>query len=191
MINRILTISSNTLYPYFNQALAKYLMDQVDDNSLILFLFQNERSYVYGAEHKLENTMEEFEAGGLYPLRQLANFPEFHQYPTELNFAVLCKKNHYNKENFVALMKEYHVDPTRTFIFEMGDRCCLQGTCNKNLTDESGRIPDAALNQIFETWANYISVPAEPISGDQLDEAMLNTYIKFFTEESWLVHGEL
>lgn len=191
MINKIFTISSNTLYPYFNQALTKYLMDVVGDDSLILFLFQNERAYIYGAEHRLESTMEEFEEGGLYPVRQLTRCPEFHQYPTELNIAVLCKKENYNKENFLAIMKEYHVDFTRTFTLEMGESCCLQGTCNKNLTDESGRIPDAALNQIFETWANYISVPAEPISGDQLDEAMLNTYIKFFTEESWLVHGEL
>ena len=95
MIKRIQIISSNTFYPYFNQALEKYLFDSMDSETVILFLWQNERSVSFGCSQKLKedaSALRFIEEGG-FPVRRLSEGRTVFQDRGDLNYSFLAKKD--------------------------------------------------------------------------------------------------
>lgn len=98
MVTNIRTISSNTFYPYFNLALEKYLFDTVDDDTVILYLWQNEKTVVYGCD---QNAREELlisrliDDGG-YPARCLSDSRAVFHDKGNLNFTFIAKKDNYD-----------------------------------------------------------------------------------------------
>ena len=71
MIQKISQVVSPGFYPYYNLALEKYLFDHVDDNEIILYLWQNERTVVCGRN---QNLWKECNVTHLLEDGQIGNF---------------------------------------------------------------------------------------------------------------------
>ncbi|MDO5409324.1 MAG: lipoate--protein ligase [Lachnospiraceae bacterium] len=108
MIKNLRTISSNTFYPYFNLALEKYLFDTVDEETVILYLWQNEKTVVYGYN---QNAWKELfvtkllEDGG-YPVRRLSGGGAVFHDKGNLNFTFLARKANYDVDKQLQVIIE-------------------------------------------------------------------------------------
>lgn len=155
MIKRIRTISSNTYYPYFNLALEKHLFDSVDDETVILYLWQNERSAVCGYNQNIRNEFSVtklIEDGG-YPVRRLSGGGTVFQDKGALNFTFLTQQDNYDIDRQLQVITEacrligLTVDKTaqndltmegrKCFnhaFYTSGIRCCHHGTLMVNVS---------------------------------------------------------
>lgn len=98
MIQKISQVVSPGFYPYYNLALEKYLFDHVDDNEIILYLWQNERTVVCGRNQNLWkecNVTHLLEDGG-HPVRRLSGGGAVFHDKGNLNFTFLAKKDNYD-----------------------------------------------------------------------------------------------
>lgn len=207
MIQIIKTISSISFYPYFNQALEKYLLDKVDQESLILFTWQNDHAWLYGADYKLEDDLSVFEDSDEYPVRRMSNDEPYHQHAKELNFSFLCNNQDISDDNLYQIIHNALAKAETNLALIEKDlnlfgrkiiECSSYGTGSRHCYHGRIRLsycPDVELEAlrslIFDEFANYFHKEAQPLSGDSLDEALLNTYVKFFASETWLERGEL
>lgn len=108
MVTNIRTISSNTFYPYFNLALEKYLFDTVDDDTVILYLWQNEKSVVYGCNQNARKELfvtRLIDDGG-YPVRRLSGGGAVFHDKGNLNFTFLAKKDNYDVDKQLQVIIE-------------------------------------------------------------------------------------
>lgn len=98
MITNIRTISSNTGYPYFNMALEKHLFDLVNDETVILYLWQNEKTALCGYEQKIENhvRIDELIDEGGYPARRLSEGKTYFLDKGTLNYTFLCTEDNFD-----------------------------------------------------------------------------------------------
>ncbi len=98
MIQKISQVISPGFYPYYNLALEKYLFDHVDDDEIILYLWQNERTVVCGRNQNLWkecNVTHLLEDGG-HPVRRLSGGGAVFHDKGNLNFTFLAKKDSYD-----------------------------------------------------------------------------------------------
>ena len=92
MINKLQFYVSNTVNPYFNLATEKILFDSVDEETLILYLWQNQNTVVIG---KNQNAFSECrtellkEEGGALARRLSGGGAVFHDLGN-LNFTFIC-----------------------------------------------------------------------------------------------------
>lgn len=108
MINNLRTISSNTFYPYFNLALEKYLFDIVDDETVILYLWQNEKTVVYGHNQNVwkELYVSKLIDDGGYPVRRLSGGGAVFHDKGNLNFTFLAKAVNYDVDKQLQVIIE-------------------------------------------------------------------------------------
>lgn len=108
MITNLRTISSNTFYPYFNLALEKYLFDTVDDNTVILYLWQNEKTVVYGYNQNpwKELLIHKLIEDGGYLVRRLSDGGTIFHDKGNLNFTFLAKAANYDVEKQLQVIVE-------------------------------------------------------------------------------------
>lgn len=108
MVTKIRTISSNTYYPYFNLALEKYLFDTVDENSVILYLWQNEKTVVYGYNQNAwkELFVTKLLDDGGYPVRRLSGGGAVFHDKGNLNFTFLAQKENYDVDKQLQVIIE-------------------------------------------------------------------------------------
>lgn len=207
MINRIQTISSITCYPYFNQALERYLLDQMDQETVILFLWQNDHAWLYGADYKLEEPLSDFQASDVYPVRRLSQDEPYHQNTKDLNVALLshCQSlsdatleeiirnalmaADVNLNQIEQALSSWNKKMIETSSFSVGERHCSHSRIHMAYSPELELEP--LRQKLLEAYEEYFHLPPQPITGDDLNEAILNTYVKFFASEPWLELGEL
>lgn len=98
MITKIQTISSNTCYPYFNMALEKHLFDLVDDETVVLYFYENEKTAVCGADQDMtkEVFLDKLIDDGGYPTRRLSGGTSFFLDKGTLNYTFLCKEANFD-----------------------------------------------------------------------------------------------
>lgn len=98
MIKKIEYIIGNSLNPYENLALEEYLLDIVDENTCILYLWQNAHTIVIGKNQNpwKECRVSEFEASGGNLVRRLSGGGAVYHDMGNLNFTFLVNKNNYD-----------------------------------------------------------------------------------------------
>ncbi|MDD7388296.1 MAG: lipoate--protein ligase [Lachnospiraceae bacterium] len=244
MVTQIKTISSNTFYPYFNLALEKYLFDTVDDRTVILYLWQNDKTVVYGSNQNVwkEVQVSKLIDDGGFPVRRLSGGGAVFHDKGNLNFTFLTKKDNYNVDKQLQVIIEacrlfgLTVEKTgrgdltiegRKFsdsaFYRSGERCCHHGTLLVN-TDismisrylnadrsrpESNGVrsvePDVAdlvdfcpsldietmRRKLFEAFEHVYGLKPVPMSGQELEPAVIGSYEKIFSDDNWLFGGRI
>ena len=108
MINRIKLYESNSFDPYLNLATEQYLMETVEEDACILFLWQNQNTVVIG---KNQNAWKECrtallsEEGGLLARRLSGGGAVFHDLGN-LNFTFLLPQSEYDLDRQFSVIAE-------------------------------------------------------------------------------------
>ncbi len=107
MLSEAFVIISSSRAPYHNQALEEFLLDQVKENSIILYLWQNERTVVIGKNQNAYNecNIEALEGDSGHLARRLSGGGAVYHDDGNLNFTFLTHRNDYDveKQNEVIL----------------------------------------------------------------------------------------
>lgn len=98
MINKAKYIISDELIPYKNLALEEYLLNNVEKDTCILYLWQNQRTVVIGKNQNAwkECKVSELEADNGYLVRRLSGGGAVFHDLGNLNFTFLINKEDYN-----------------------------------------------------------------------------------------------
>lgn len=239
MVTQIRTISSNTFYPYFNLALEKYLFDTVDDHTAILYMWQNERTVIYGCNQnaRKEVYISKLIDDGGFPVRRLSGGGAVFHDKGNLNFTFLAKKDNFNVDKQLQVIIEACrllgltaeraensdlIIEGRRFsdnaFYKSGDRCFHHGTllvsmdtamvseylnadCSQPepkgadyVKPEAGNLVDfcpsldieTMRRKMFEAFEHVYGLKAVPMSGEELDPAVISSYEKIFSDDNWL-----
>lgn len=98
MIERLYVIESNTYKPFHNQALEEILLNHVDQESLILYLWQNQNTIVIGRNQNPFNEcdVKKLEEEDGYLARRLSGGGAVYHDLGNLNFTFLSHKKNYD-----------------------------------------------------------------------------------------------
>lgn len=236
MITNIRTISSNTFYPYFNMALEKYLFDQVKEETVILYLWQNEKTAVCGCDQNMDEEVSVdrlYEDGG-YPARRLSPGNTFFMDKGTLNYTFLCKENQFDIDRQMqviikacsqcGLSVEQTSDYSLTIeqqpfshsdFYQQGVRRYHHGRilihrddCNAADYLCKGEYPEnqsgtqdsdcylevyrpeltveILRSRLIQAFEEVYGQKASPIQARELEPAVIESYEKIFSDDSWL-----
>jgi len=98
MIKNIYIYISNSFDPYKNLALEKYILDNVKEESIVLYLWQNQNTVVIGRNQNpwAECQCELMESEGVNLARRLSGGGAVFHDLGNLNFTFLCSKENYD-----------------------------------------------------------------------------------------------
>ena len=98
MLKQAYVIISSSRLPHHNQALEEYLLDHVEEGSIILYLWQNERTVVIGKNQNACNEcdFETLEKDGGHLARRLSGGGAVYHDDGNLNFTFVSHKNDYD-----------------------------------------------------------------------------------------------
>lgn len=110
MITNLTTIrhSNSDFYPYFNLALEKFLLDTVDEETVILYLWQNEKAVLLGVNQNIQQAIwvDNLLENGGFPLRHLSEGGAIYEDLGSLNFTFLTKTINYDVEKQFQVLIE-------------------------------------------------------------------------------------
>jgi lipoate-protein ligase A len=98
MINKAKYIVSDRISPYYNLSLEEYLLENVNDETCILYLWQNQNTVVIGKNQNCwkECNIKELEKNGGYLARRLSGGGAVFHDLGNLNFTFLINKKDYD-----------------------------------------------------------------------------------------------
>ncbi len=107
MIKYLQVHKTDCVNPYENLAVEKCLLDSVDDETVILYLWQNEKTVVIGRNQNsfLECRCRELEKDGGFLARRLSGGGAVFHDTGNLNFTFLCKTENYDLEKQLNVIK--------------------------------------------------------------------------------------
>ena len=108
MINKLRFFIGSSHDPYYNLAVEKHLLDSVEDNEMILYLWQNQNTVVIGRN---QNALAEcryslLEKDGGHLARRLSGGGTVFHDLGNLNFTFLCTTENYNLAKQMQVIKE-------------------------------------------------------------------------------------
>lgn len=116
MINKLYYYISDSYLPYYNQAIEEYLLNQVDSNSLILYLWQNQNTVFIGKNQNAYNevNIKLLNENNGYLCRRISGGGAVYHDLGNLNFTFIMHKDNYDldKQNDIILnaLKKFNID---------------------------------------------------------------------------------
>ncbi|MDO4564316.1 MAG: lipoate--protein ligase [Clostridia bacterium] len=112
-MNKLLVCVSDSFDPYFNQGLEKHLLEQVGTDSLILYLWQNDRTVVIGRNQDAyaECRITELTNDGGHLARRLSGGGAVFHDKGNLNYTFIAPKNRFD----IPLNSEIVLDAVASF----------------------------------------------------------------------------
>ncbi len=103
---RLLIIRAKGLYPYFNQAVEATLLGMVDDDTEILYLWQNDKVAFVGKNQNVftECKVPVIEADGGYIARRISGGGAVYHDKGNINFTFLSSKKNFSIEKNFGIM---------------------------------------------------------------------------------------
>lgn len=120
MINKLYTVISETTYPYTNVAMEEWLMLNLPDDAVTLYLWQNDRTVVVGRNQNVwaECRVAELEADGGHFFRRLSGGGSVYHDTQNLNFTFLVNDEDYDlarqTEVILLAMRKLGLNAERT-----------------------------------------------------------------------------
>lgn len=107
MIDKIYVYEGNSFNPYINLATEKYLFDELDKNSVILYLWQNENTIVIGNNQNpwAECLAEEMKKDNIFLARRLSGGGAVFHDLGNLNFTFILNTEDYDLEKQMRVIK--------------------------------------------------------------------------------------
>lgn len=108
MISQLEVYKSTSFNPYENLATEKYLLDTVPDDTLRLYLWQNENTVVLGRNQNpwAECNCTLIDAEGGFIVRRMSGGGTVFHDIGNLNFTFICGEENYNTEKNLAVIKK-------------------------------------------------------------------------------------
>lgn len=107
MINKLFVFKSDSYYPYHNQAIEEYLLNSVDSDSVILYLWQNNNTVFIGKNQNSMNecNLNQLHKDGGYLARRISGGGAVYHDLGNLNFTFVSSNENYDldKQNEVIL----------------------------------------------------------------------------------------
>ena len=205
MINHLYVIESNTYIPYKNQALEEYLLDYVDKDSLILYLWQNQNTIVIGKNQNPFNEckVDQLESDNGYLARRLSGGGAVYHDLGNINFTFLSTKDNYDVEKqtdvILKAMKSLGLNAYKNgrndlliddkkfsghAYYTKGRKCYHHGTIMydvdqgslwKYLTVNILKIKDKAINSVKSRVINLRQLNND-ITVDDIKESLKNSF---------------
>ena len=107
MLSRFLVYKSDSLNPYHNLAIEKFLFDSLDENTFILYLWRNRNTVVIGRNQNpwVECRCALLESEGGYLARRLSGGGAVFHDEGNLNFTFLSTENHFSIKQNCEIIK--------------------------------------------------------------------------------------
>ncbi len=108
MISQIEIFKSTSLNPYNNLATEKFLLDTVPNDTICLYLWQNENTVVIGSNQNpwTECNCEQIVADGGFVARRLSGGGAVFHDIGNLNFTFICSEENYSLDKNLAVIKK-------------------------------------------------------------------------------------
>ena len=99
-MTKLYAVASDTFDVYYNQALEKYLLDQVKQDEVILYLWRNDRTVVIGKNQDAysECKTDALTHDGGFLARRISGGGAVYHDQGNLNFTFLCRKDLFDIE---------------------------------------------------------------------------------------------
>ncbi len=149
MIRKIKYLVTNSTNPHYNLSLEEYLLNHVEEDELILYLWQNEKTVVIGRNQNAiaECKVKDLEEDGGYLVRRLSGGGAVFHDLGNLNFTFLVRKDNYNVDKqlevIIEAVKSFGIPAEKTgrnditvedkkfsgnAFYATGDKCYHHGT---------------------------------------------------------------
>lgn len=175
-LNKLYYVVSTSNNPYYNLGLEEYLLDHVKPGTCMLYLWQNQKTVVIGANQNpwKECRIKELEKDGGHLARRLSGGGAVFHDLGNLNFTFLARKPDFNKERqsevILSAVQSFGICPQRsgrndltldgrkfsgTAYYERGSSCYHHGTLMLKIDKEQ--------------MSSYLSVSQEKLASKGVD----------------------
>ena len=183
-------ICSENTSPYYNLAFERSLFDFVDEDTVILYLWQNSHTIVIGKNQNAyaECKVDEFTGdGGTLARRPSGGGAVYHDLGN-LNFSIICKESDVLCQHGTILINSDFKELSKYLTPDISklERNHVKSVESRvvNLSEISDKITVESMKEAMIKATNAVRLEEEPT------ESKVEEYKKIFENDEWILEGK-